>query len=266
MGGVSPESPLKGARSAPLLIAHRGAARWAPENTLAAFGLAIAAGADALETDLWRTRDGEWVCHHDRTLDRTTDGAGAIPELTLAEVKAARARGSYCAAFAPGAFDDQRVPTLEDLLALTPPDVGLALELKDPRLAEPDVTADLVARLGDRIAASTVMLLSFAPERLHAARAAAPGIWIGLIREHDPDPRFDGDGIGTTPGAMAENPCYVAEAHARGLWVCPLDPAPEPRLAAYLATGVDGLLTHDPAATRAALDALKEATMGEDGP
>lgn len=246
-------------RPRPLLIAHRGAARHAPENTLAAFRLAIAAGADAIETDLWQTRDGAWVCHHDQTLERTTDGAGAIPELTLAEVRAVQACRSYCAEIPADTFPGERVPTFEELLALTPADVGLVLELKDPRLAQPDVAADLVARLANRIAAGTVMLLSFAPERLHAARAAEPGIWIGLICEHDPDPRFDGDGIGTTPEAMAENPRYVAEAHARGLWVCPLDPAPEPRLAWYLAQGVDGLLTHDPAGTRAAIATIRAA-------
>jgi len=244
------------ARPRPLLIAHRGAARHAPENTLAAFRRAIEDGADALETDLWRTRDGAWVCHHDETLERTTDGAGAIPELTLAEVRAVHATGSYCTELPAGVFAGERVPTLDELLALAPADVGLALELKDPRLAIPDVAADLVARLADRIAAGTVMLLSFAPERLRAARAAAPGAWIGLIREHDPDPVFDGDGIGTSPEAMAENPRYVADAHARGLWVCPLDPAPEPRLAWYVRDGVDALLTHDPAATRQALAAL----------
>lgn len=241
----------------PLVIAHRGASRDAPENTLAAFRRAIADGADALETDLWRTRDGAWVCHHDETLERTTDRAGAIPERTLAEVRAARVTGSYCAAGPMAGFAAERVPMLDELLALAPPEVGLALELKDPRIAEPDVAADLVARLAGRIAAGSVLLLSFAPERLHAARAAAPGAWIGLIREHDPDPRFDGDGIGTSPEAMAENPRYVAQAHARGLWVCPLDPAPEPRLARYLSEGVDALLTHDPAATRAAIAALR---------
>ena len=83
----------------PLIMAHRGDAVHAPENTFAAFGLALDRGAQLLETDLWFTQDGVLVCHHDRTLDRTTDGTGAIPEMTLAQVKQARVTGSYCGQF-----------------------------------------------------------------------------------------------------------------------------------------------------------------------
>ena len=57
----------------PLIMAHRGDAVHAPENTFAAFGLALERGAQLLETDLWFTRDRVLVCHHDRTLDRVTD-------------------------------------------------------------------------------------------------------------------------------------------------------------------------------------------------
>jgi glycerophosphoryl diester phosphodiesterase len=237
----------------PLVMAHRGDAVHAPENTFAAFGLALEAGADILETDLWLTADGILVCHHDRTLDRVTDSAGAIPELTLAQVKKARVQRAYCGQFDAADYPDERIPTLEELLAFLPDDKGLALELKDPALAEPDNARKLVELIQPRIEARTVMLLSFHAELLWAAREVAPDVWIGEISEANPNPVFDGNGIGTTPMAMQANPRYMEVARAHGLWVCPLDPAPEERLDWYLALGVDAILTHEPAKTRKAL-------------
>src|SRR5919106_928169 len=71
-----------------LHIAHRGGAKVAPENTLAAFTLAVERyRTDMLELDVHRTRDGVWVVSHDETVDRCTDGAGDIASLTLEEIK-----------------------------------------------------------------------------------------------------------------------------------------------------------------------------------
>ena len=67
--------------------AHRGAMAYAPENTLAAFEAAIAQGAYRIEFDIRRTRDGELVVIHDATVDRTTDGSGAVADMTLAEAQ-----------------------------------------------------------------------------------------------------------------------------------------------------------------------------------
>ena len=240
-------------RPRPLVMAHRGDAMHAPENTFAAFRLALDAGADVLETDLWITADGVLVCHHDRTLDRVTDCTGAIPDMTLAQVKEARVLRSYCAQFDEAQYPDERIPALEELLAFVPEEVGLALELKDPALAQPERARQLVAQIRPRIEDRTVMLLSFHADLLWAAREAAPDAWIGEISEANPNLTFKGNGIGTSPQAMHANPQYMDIARAHNLWVCPLDPAPEERLAWYLSLDVDAVLTHDPAKTREAL-------------
>jgi len=73
-------------RSARPVIGHRGAAAYAPENTLASFRRAVELGADALEFDVRRAADGVPVVHHDPTLDRTTDRAGPVASLTSAEL------------------------------------------------------------------------------------------------------------------------------------------------------------------------------------
>jgi glycerophosphoryl diester phosphodiesterase len=78
----------------PMAIAHRGGAALAPENTLAAFGLATSLGFRYLETDVRLTRDGELICFHDATLDRVTDGRGRVQRHSLREVRALRVGGS----------------------------------------------------------------------------------------------------------------------------------------------------------------------------
>lgn len=244
----------------PLVMAHRGDAVHAPENSPAAFRLALDRGADVLETDLWQTRDGVLVCHHDRTLDRTTDGTGAIPELALHQVKQARVTGSYCGRYDAADYPNERILTLDELLALLPEGKGLALELKDPALGEPENARQLAAAIGARIEGQTVMLLSFQTRLLRAAQRVDPRVWIGKIGMFSPIPFFKGDGIGTTWPAMRINPLYTWIAHLQGLWVCPLDPMPKQRLAWYLKVGVDAVLTDDPARTRKALAALRAAS------
>jgi glycerophosphoryl diester phosphodiesterase len=96
-----------------LRIGHRGAARFAPENTLAGIQKALELGFEYIEMDVRSTRDGVPVLLHDTTVDRTTSGSGRIGELTYAEVARLDA-GSW---FDP-AFAGERIPRLEDALQL----------------------------------------------------------------------------------------------------------------------------------------------------
>src|SRR5918997_2160960 len=79
----------------PVNLAHRGASALAPENTLEAFRLAVEAGAGGLELDVHMTHDGRIVVIHDATVDRTTNGTGAVSEMTLTEVLALDARSIH---------------------------------------------------------------------------------------------------------------------------------------------------------------------------
>src|SRR5215216_7541075 len=71
----------------PVNVAHRGASALAPENTMEAFRLAVESGAGGLELDVHLTRDGHVVVIHDPTLNRTTDGSGAVANMTLEELR-----------------------------------------------------------------------------------------------------------------------------------------------------------------------------------
>ncbi len=95
----------------PRLCAHRGYHTIAPENTMPAFGAAVAMGADEIEFDLWATRDGELVTAHDSKLERVSNGSGRVSEHTLAELKAL----DFGSRFSEN-FKDLRLPTFEEIL------------------------------------------------------------------------------------------------------------------------------------------------------
>lgn len=97
--------------SAQRIVAHRGALKWAPENTLAAFDAAIALGAGCIEMDVRQTADGVLVLMHDRTINRTTDGTGAVEDLMLADL-----RGLDAGSWFSEDFAGEPVPTLRDAL------------------------------------------------------------------------------------------------------------------------------------------------------
>lgn len=234
-------------RPKPYVMAHRGNRVACPENTLAAFRRAFAEGADVLETDLHLTRDGVFVCIHDATVDRTTDGRGAVAEMTLGELK------RLSASYGRPAFASERVPTLAEAAALLPPDRALALELKTDRFLEPAVCRQLAEELGALGIRARTVVLSFKAERVRAVHAAAPDIPTGHITASDPLPLSDAALFGPFWPLLLINPFYCLLAHARGRLVCPLDATPDARLWLYRLLGCDAVLTDDPAATLKAL-------------
>ena len=117
--------------SARPVVAHRGAAAHAPENTLASFEAAIDAGADALEFDVHLSADGHVVVIHDPTLARTTDRSGTVAEMPLARIQAADAGARFTRDGRTFPFRGRgvRVPTLDEVLARFP-STPLLIEVK----------------------------------------------------------------------------------------------------------------------------------------
>ena len=112
------------------VIAHRGGRARAPENTLQAMQLAIASGADGLEFDVRLSADGEVVVIHDPTVDRTTDGTGAVERMTLAELKSFDAGFRFSTRpLDPVSTIQHRIPTLDEVLRSFP-GVPLLIEIK----------------------------------------------------------------------------------------------------------------------------------------
>ena len=142
--------------TSPVIFAHRGASSHAPENTLAAFQLAIDQGARAIELDVQLTKDHEVVVFHDVDLSRTTNGSGKINSLTLAEIKTYNAGIS----FTPG-YQDEKVPTLREVLDYMPQDIFINIELKNLRTPFDDLPIRTASVIRDCNAQKRVLISSY---------------------------------------------------------------------------------------------------------
>jgi glycerophosphoryl diester phosphodiesterase len=234
-------------RRYPLLIAHRGANRLAPENSLPAFAIAQSQGADVLETDLHVTSDGEIVLFHDHTLERMSDGAGPLFAHSLLELKRRRLRGP------DGKITAEPIPTLIELLTATQGQMPLLLELKDWRFLDPRHAERLVRILGDYGVLAKCAIISFNQALVRSIRQVCGQIPVGTITLLNPIPQGEGQLLGPFWPLLWLNPAYVAWAHRRGRLVAPLDTTPERRMERYLRMGVDAVLADDPAAALAAM-------------
>jgi glycerophosphoryl diester phosphodiesterase/membrane-associated phospholipid phosphatase len=157
------------------VIAHSGAQGHAPTNTIEAFELALALGADTLEMDLQITADDEVVVIHDGTVDRTTDGTGAVRDLTLDELGELDA-GWYFEVDGEHPFRDQgvRIPTLEEILERFP-GTHLIIELKtDGGQAIIQPVIDLLHEHGRDD--GTVTVASFSTDYLEPVREQLPEV------------------------------------------------------------------------------------------
>ena len=245
----------------PIAIAHRGASDQAPENTLPAFAAAIALGYRYLETDAHVTRDGVLVAFHDARLDRVTDRAGAIPDLTIAEVATADAGYAFSADGGrtfPFRGQGVGVPRLEELLARWPA-ARVNIDPKSDACVAP--LAGLVDRLG---AWDRVCIGSFSDRRLRRIRALSRGRActsmgpraVALARAAAVTgtvPRLGADCIQVPPnkGPIAITTArFIAAAHRAGLPVHVWTINDEPAMHELLDRGVDGIMTDRPSLLR----------------
>ena len=182
------------------VVAHRGASGHAPENTLVAFRRAVEFGAGFIETDLQLTRDAHFVAIHDETLERTTSGAGAVRERTLAELRQLDA-GSWFGS----EFIGEKIPTLEEILELArKADVVFYLELKPGRAWGAEHA--LVGALRQAEELARVVVLSFDHGTIRALRKSEQTLMTGLLVES-----LDGDPIKLATSSGARQLAVKAE-------------------------------------------------------
>ena len=228
---------------------HRGDRAEAPENTIPAFEAAFAGGLEFVETDVQLTADGFPVLMHDPTVDRTTDGTGAIEDLTLAQVQALDAGSWY-----NQTFTGTRVPQLGeflDLLAATPHKKAL-IELKDFWTGA-DIRG-ILDQIFVRGVQNRVVFASFhfgTIENLVDEAAAIPRIIIRRDLPADPVGLAEFYGaiaIMTSPWSLTTYPDAVADMHAAGYGVLLYTLNSEKRWVDALTYGVDGIVTDVPSA------------------
>jgi glycerophosphoryl diester phosphodiesterase len=163
-----------------LVVAHRGAAAKAPENTMEAYRLAVEAGADAIELDVHLTQDGQMALIHDDTVDRTTDGTGSVVGFNLETLRRFDAGARFTApdGSTPYAGKGLTVPTLAEVLEWLPDDIGLVVEIK-ARAAVPQVVDAL--RTHPVRGQNRVSVISFDEASINEAHELDPGLPTGYL-------------------------------------------------------------------------------------
>ena len=225
-----------------LIIAHRGASSYAPENTMAAFDLALQMEASHLELDVHLTRDDHLVVIHDDTVDRTTNGTGPVADQTLTVLQTLDAGAWFGEAFA-GA----RIPTLADVLTRYQGRAHLHIELKGHTAHLPQRTVDLVRAHG---MAQHVTFTSFQHPHLRTMRAYAPELPTGwLVGEISEAVIAQAHALGCTqlcPRAPLVTPEIVQRLHAERFRVRAWGVANEAMMRQVVEAGADGMTVNFP--------------------
>lgn len=225
-----------------MVIAHRGASSYAPENTLAAFDLALEMDVRHLELDVHLSSDGHVVVIHDDTLDRTTNGSGPVTSHTLAALQELDA-GSWFGA----AFTGARIPTLDEVLERYKGRAHIHTEIKGHTTGLSHRTADLVRhhRMVDQ-----VTMTSFQRVRLEEIRAFAPELPTGWLAGEVSEAMIaQAREMGVSqicPGARSVTPDLVRRLHTAGFVVRAWGVTTEALMRQVVEASADGMTVNFP--------------------
>ncbi|MCB8985089.1 MAG: glycerophosphodiester phosphodiesterase [Ardenticatenaceae bacterium] len=232
------------ALSSPLVIGHRGASAEAPENTIAAFELALAQGADGVELDVQLAADGALVVIHDARVDRMTSGSGAVADLSLAKLQSLELA------------EGEQMPTLDEVLEAFGPQLLYNIEVKDFGWRARGTETAVADCIQSHHLEEYVLVSSFNPLALRRLRRCLPPhVPLALIRDKGwlKYGYLLADGEADHPNQALVDAAYMAWAKKRGyqvnVWTVD-DPAAARRLAAL---GVNGLITNKPGLIRESL-------------
>lgn len=266
---MTPRAPLHGRV---WIVAHRGSSWDAPEHTHAAYELAVAEGADFLETDLRMANDGALVCIHDETVDRTSNGTGRVASLSIEELRRLDFGGWYNTANPERArpeFEGARVVLFAELLERyrdVEPALRFHVETKHAYLPgaeagaiDPAMEHELVRVLGeyDLIRADRVLIQSFWPRSLALISELTQGaLGTALLSPGPgPDPLPHGlDVSAPTHLALLADPDYIDRMHSQGKEVHTWTVDDPEVMRTLIAAGVDGIFTNRPRVLRELLE------------
>jgi glycerophosphoryl diester phosphodiesterase len=245
----------------PVNLAHRGASAQAPENTIEAFRLAVEAGAGGLELDVHMTLDGHTVVIHDATVDRTTNGSGAVSEMTLKELRGLDAGYNFSpdgGPTRPYRGRGVRVPTLGEVLEVFPL-VALNIEIK---ASTPGIEEIVLGVLREANALGRVLVVSTSHDVVKRFRKVSGGntftgasrweigIFYGSSRfrlERLVRPAYDALQVPLRHrGIQVVTPRFVRAAHARGVRVDAWTINQADEMRRLLDLGVDVIMTDRP--------------------
>jgi len=234
-----------------LVVAHRGSSASAPENTMAAFRQAVAAGADMIEFDVRMTRDFELVVHHDRSLGRTSNGSGRIWDLTLDDLRDIDAGSWHSRKFA-----GERIPTLRQVVDEIPVSVGLDIEVKTDgdRRREVALPESVLLLVREARREGSVIVSSFDHKFLRRLHHLDPSLRLGAllvpVRDGFRSPSQIAKRAGATMFICSRTQLrgrHMRDAREAGLAVAVYGVNTTADLARASRAGVDAVITDNPA-------------------
>lgn len=237
----------------PIIIAHRGASGYAPENTMAAFRLAVDQGADGIELDLRQTADGHLVVLHDATLERTGGNPRPVSALTLQEI-----HKLDVGAWRGPEFRGEKMPTLETVLQFTRNRIALLIELKNGSSVYPAIEKRLFDLLKQNPSGLKVTVSSFDLAALKTLRGLDDDLQLGLLTKKNKPTEILKDaeslniqGLHLSTRRLSRE--ILEQAHARQLPVYAYTVNTRSQMTHYLDMGLDGLFTDYPDRLKALL-------------
>ncbi|MBI3812603.1 MAG: glycerophosphodiester phosphodiesterase [Nitrospirae bacterium] len=233
-------------KARPLIIAHRGASGHAPENTMAAFRLAVEMGADWIELDIHQTADGHLVVLHDFTLERTAGDRRPIQTLTLKQIKK----------FDVGLWWDKayrgaRVPTLDDVLTFARNRIRVQIELKRGSSLYPGIEVRLIETITRHEAERWTAVSSFEIEGLKTLRRLDDKMSLGLLTRKTRPREVLEEAVSLKVQSIhistrRLSKTLLTQAHSVGLPVYAYTVNRPSLMSRYLTMGADGLFTNYP--------------------
>lgn len=232
-------------------VAHRGASAHAPENTMAAFYKGVEMKADYIEIDVQMTKDGELVLIHDTTVDRTTDGTGAVRDYTLEEIRQLDAGSWFSEEYA-----GEKIPTFDELLDAFRGKTGILIELKSPSLypgIEEKVAEALKERNMDRPQNNKMVIQSFDHESMQISKELLPDVphavlagssWSDVTKEQLAEFATYADFF--NPNMNIVTPELVDWVHEAGMEIYPYTSRSPEQAYHLFDLGVDGIITDYP--------------------
>ena len=237
-----------------LVIAHRGASGWAPENTIPAFQKADGLRADMIEFDIQYTADQHIIVIHDRTVDRTTNGTGKVIEKTLAELRKLDAGAWY-----DDKFTGTRIPTFRETLSTISGSVRLNIELKhydtENSMFEQEVAA--IATEFDLL--NRAIFAARHPESIKRLREFLPGINCVLLQKERTEDEYV-EALQKLDLKVAQirrqsmNQAFIDRLHDLEIAVNLFYADEKEEMKQFIDMGIDGILTNYPDRLRELLD------------
>jgi glycerophosphoryl diester phosphodiesterase len=230
----------------PLIIAHRGASGHAPENTMAAFRLAVEMGADWIELDIHQTADDHLVVLHDFSLQRTSGDRRPVQTLTLKQIKK----------FDVGlwwdkAYRNERVPTLDDVLTFARNRINVQIEIKRGSSLYPGIEKRLIEMIDRHRAQNRTAVSSFEIEALKTVRELDDKMPLGLLTRKTRPREILEEAVSLKVQSIhistrRLSKTLLTQAHLTGLPVYAYTVNRPSLMSRYLAMGADGLFTNYP--------------------